>query len=144
MVRPLHALRDHLGASIVGAVIVAGLAGGGLGYALTSPSGSPTPTAATGPGPGANGPASGTHPSDATHLGVRGTITAVTGSSWTLRTAKGVTVTVTVGPGTTYGTKRSPAKASDFTVGTEAAVMGTRQGDNIIAVRVISPVHRGS
>jgi len=69
--------------------------------------------------------------------GVRGTITAIEGSTWMLHAASGATVTVRLTSTTAYGTKAKPAEQSSFTVGERVGVIGARSGDTVTATRVL-------
>lgn len=68
---------------------------------------------------------------------VRGTIMDISGSTWTIDTQKGVTVTVEVSSSTQFGTPNQSESASDFAVGQEVIVLGSRSGDTVTAVRVL-------
>ena len=66
-----------------------------------------------------------------------GTVTAMSGGTWTIRSAAGATIAVTVDSGTTFGTAKKPADASSFTVGDRIGVVGTRVGDSVTATRIV-------
>ena len=68
--------------------------------------------------------------------GIRGTVTAENGSTWTVVTAKNRSFTVTVDPQTAYGTKNAPATAQQFPVGTQVRVVGTVSGTAVTATRI--------
>ena len=68
--------------------------------------------------------------------GVRGQITAITATTWTVTTAKGKAFTVTVSPQTVFGTKAAPATAAQFPVGTMVRVTGPRTGATVTATRI--------
>lgn len=70
---------------------------------------------------------------------VRGRITAISGGTWTVQPAKGGPVTVVVSQRTKFGTRKAPAPASEFTVGTRVAVAGPRTGDRVQANRITIP-----
>ncbi|MDQ2729232.1 MAG: DUF5666 domain-containing protein [Actinomycetota bacterium] len=142
-------IRRHVGAAIASGVAVLALAGGGIAYAATSPGSSapakasPPPT--TAPAAGAHGSASahGAGTTKTKHPGLRGTVTAVNGGAWTVKTAKGVSMTVTVTPQTVFGTKKAPSSASSFPVGSTVRVVGQRTGTTITATRIIAPKPAG-
>jgi len=67
---------------------------------------------------------------------VRGTITAETEASWTLTTASGKTVAVSIGKGTKFGTKQAPAQRAQLPVGTVVVVTGTEKDGVIQAERI--------
>jgi riboflavin synthase alpha subunit len=71
---------------------------------------------------------------------VRGTVTAENGSNWTVTTAKGQAVTVTISPQTQFGTAKKKETAAQFPVGTKVAVAGTRSDPtHLAATRVAEP-----
>ena len=142
-------IRGHIGAAIASGVAVVALAGGGIAYAVTA-SGSPAPASASRPSAstpattaphgasGASG-AGGAGHARAKHPGVRGTVAAVNGGTWTVKITKGATISVTVNPQTAFGTKKAPATASSFPVGTLVRVEGQRAGTSITAARIVAP-----
>lgn len=69
--------------------------------------------------------------------GTLGTLTAMSGDTWTIQSAAGATVTVTVGSSTTFGTAKKPTTVSSFAVGDRIGVIGARSGDSITAARVV-------
>jgi hypothetical protein len=78
------------------------------------------------------------HPSPS----LRGRITAVGDTQWTVAPAQGAPVTVEIAPDTQFGTPRRPVDGSAFTVGKNVGVIGARQGDQIAADRIIMIVAR--
>ncbi|HEY0816813.1 MAG TPA: hypothetical protein VGE11_26350, partial [Pseudonocardia sp.] len=90
--------------------------------------GAPAPTSAPSGAPHAKAAAQG--------KGVRGQITAETGSTWTVMTAKGRAFTVTLNPQTAFGTAASPGAAAQFPVGTTVRVVGSRTGTTVTATRI--------
>jgi hypothetical protein len=125
-----------------GAVLVAMAAGAAIGIALTRDSGTAAPAATTVP---TSAPASHTGSATAgTSHGARGQITAESGSSWTVVTAKQKTITVIVSPTTKFGTAAAPATAAQFPVGTTVAVRGHRSGATITALRMFVPSAAGA
>jgi hypothetical protein len=73
------------------------------------------------------------------HHGVRGQITAENGSTWTVLTKLGRSVSVDITPSTQFGTLASPASASSFPVGSEIAATGSRSGTVVTATRIFTP-----
>ncbi|GAA2056611.1 DUF5666 domain-containing protein [Williamsia deligens] len=69
--------------------------------------------------------------------GVVGTIDAINGDSWTLTTAKGQNVTVTITASTAFGTTRTPQQRTDFAVGDRVAATGTRTDGALTATHVV-------
>jgi hypothetical protein len=55
----------------------------------------------------------------------RATIESESGSTWTVQTATGQMVTVTITPQTQFGTAKAPATESDFPVGSNVVITGT-------------------
>ncbi|WP_348787328.1 DUF5666 domain-containing protein [Leifsonia sp. NPDC080035] len=68
---------------------------------------------------------------------VRGTVASISGSTWTIDTQRGTTITVRITSSTVYGTPGSSSKASDFTTGDEVIVVGARSGDTVTATRIL-------
>lgn len=68
--------------------------------------------------------------------GVTGQISAINGGTWTVHSARGKDVTVTITPQTQFGTKKAPATADKFTVGQTVRVTGQRDRDTISAARI--------
>lgn len=73
--------------------------------------------------------------------GVAGRITAESGSTWTVVTKQGKSMTVTIGSGTAYGTKKKPAKATDFKVGDSVRIEGDRHSGSVTAKRIVKAAH---
>jgi hypothetical protein len=107
---------------LIGALAAAAVAVAGCSNAPAAPP--PPPAAST---PAASGKA---------EQGVRGQITAITATTWTVTTAKGKAFTVAVSPQTVYGSKAAPATAAQFPVGTMVRVTGPRNGATVTATRI--------
>jgi hypothetical protein len=71
--------------------------------------------------------------------GVRGQITAENGSTWTVMSRAGRSVTVVISANTQFGTKAQPGSASQFVPGSQIAAIGTRSGTTVTATRVFVP-----
>lgn len=69
--------------------------------------------------------------------GAVGTITAMSGDTWTMHAASGATVTVKLSPSTAYGTKKKPATEGSFAVGDRIGALGARSGDIVTAKRIV-------
>lgn len=69
---------------------------------------------------------------------VRGTVAKISGSSWTVTTQRGATLTVVTSSSTVYGAPGQTQKASDFAVGDEVIVVGTRSGSTVTALRILN------
>jgi hypothetical protein len=125
-----------IAAAAVAVVVVSGLTAWGVGTAVASSYESSVsatvPSVASAPPT----PAAGKR---ATARGavIRGTIESISGSTWTIRTAIGAMKQVTVDSATRYGTKKVPAVASDFVVGTRVLVSERSRGGGEVAVRVV-------
>lgn len=125
------AISRHRTAILTGVIglIIGGVVGGLIGWGATdnsSHSSTSAPVAAPAHHKSAK-PA---------HHGVRGSITAISGDSWTVRSPKGAGVTVTINSSTAFGTAKKPQQASDFAVGDNIVVVGTRNGSTVTATRV--------
>lgn len=68
---------------------------------------------------------------------VRGSVTKIDGSTWTLVTSRGATLTVDTSSSTSYGAPGQDQKASDFAVGDEVIVVGERSGATVTAARIL-------
>ena len=68
---------------------------------------------------------------------LRGTISSISGSTWTVESQRGVTVTVKVSSSTVYGTPAQTQRASDFAVGDSIIVIGAANGTTVTATRVV-------
>ncbi|MFE4951990.1 DUF5666 domain-containing protein [Leifsonia sp. NPDC056665] len=69
--------------------------------------------------------------------GTVGTVTAMSGGTWTIQSAAGATVTVTVDSTTAFGTAKKPDSASAFAIGDRVGVIGARSGDSVTATRIV-------
>jgi hypothetical protein len=111
---------------LASALVVTAALAAGCGANSTSP---PAPTVP--PAPSASpAPQAGRH-------GIRGTVTAEDGSTWTVTTDAQRDFTVTVTPQTAFGTKKVPGTAQQFPVGTRVRVAGTVNGSAVTAVRIV-------
>ncbi|MBA3905319.1 MAG: hypothetical protein H0X35_01340 [Pseudonocardiales bacterium] len=110
---------------LVGVLAAAAVAVAGCSGQPTT--GAPAPTTA---------PSAAGHKPAAADKGVRGQITAETGSTWTVTNAKGKAFTVTVNPQTMFGTAAAPGAAAQFPVGTTVRVAGSRTGTTVTATRI--------
>jgi hypothetical protein len=68
---------------------------------------------------------------------VRGTVTAISGSTWTIETQRGASLTVDTSSSTGYGAPGQTQQASDFAVGDDVIVIGARSGSTVTAVRIL-------
>ena len=127
---------------LVAAIVV--VLGAGIGVAVavgTDDSGTPqaAPSSTTAGSPAASGPQQNGKNKQGKHNVVRGTITAQSGSTWTVKTLQGKTVQVTIGADTKFGTPKAAAKKEAFTVGSRVVVAGKpgeTSGDTLAARRV--------
>lgn len=132
--------------AVAAAVVVIAGAGIGVGVAASgddstssaNPPGTPSSTTSGSPvtGNSQNGKTGKKGKLQAT----RGTITAESGSTWTLKTDQGKTVKVTITADTKFGTKKAPASKTDFTVGKTVDVVGKPGTGTMTANRVRMPV----
>ncbi|WP_223692018.1 hypothetical protein [Leifsonia poae] len=132
-----HGLGFAITAGVLALVVVS--VGVALGaYAITSATSSHSSAVARGSGFGAHSGIGGRGFPGAARGGVvRGTIASISGSTWTVDTVAGGTVTVEVRSSTTFGTPASPERASGFTVGESVVVVGKRSGTTVTATRVV-------
>ena len=75
---------------------------------------------------------------------IRATIVSESGSSWTVRTARGQTVTVTITPQTQFGTVKAPAAQSDFATGDSVVISGSVDNGAATATRVAAARNPGA
>lgn len=128
--------------AVAAAVVIAGV-GIGVGVAAsgddsTSRANSPgAPSSTTSGSPGTGNSQNG---KKGRQQGTRGTITAESGSTWTLQTDQGKTVQVTITADTKFGTQKAPASKTDFPVGTTVAVLVKPGTGTMTAARVRMPV----
>ncbi len=119
---------------LVGAAIVSGLTAWGVASAVENAG---TMAVAASPMPSMSAVPQAVKPAKARGA-IRGTITAINGSTWIVLTKAGPTVMVTVTSSTVFGTKQAPSTATAFTTGSSVAVLGTRTGDSLIATRIVT------
>lgn len=68
---------------------------------------------------------------------VRGTITSISGDTWTIDRESGSTIDVRVTSSTVFGTPKKSASKSDFARGDEVIVLARRADDSVTATRVL-------
>lgn len=122
--------RRRLPLAITAVVLVAGGIGWGVAAAQQSTTGVPTSSATAAPGASTVGAKK--------HHGTvtKGMIASEAGSVWTLRTASGTTVRVSITARTQFGTKQAPSSASAFAVGSQVTVAGPSHNGTVSARRV--------
>jgi len=128
----------------VGAFAVGNLvshAGAGISHVFVQRGEPGIPGQGNGPKPGqgqgqGNGQGQGSKPGNE-QAAVRGTIASISGSTWTITTQRGASVTVDVTSSTRFGLPNGSKSASDFAVGQEVIVVGSRSGDTIEASRIL-------
>ncbi len=134
---PRALLTEHRSrAEVVGAV-VALAAGIGIGAAVWA-SGAGTTTDSV--SASTSTPSTSTPAVSPRHHGVRGLISAESGSTWSVTTPAGQVVTVTLTPQTRFGTRAAPATEGQFVVGSPVTVVGQPAGGAITAQRVYTPL----
>ncbi|HWG24668.1 hypothetical protein [Actinospica sp.] len=126
---------------IAGALAVCVAAGISIGFAATSGSSGSTTTAASFPFAGASGGAGGAGGGSNARSGpepggTSGTVSGVSGSSFTLTTTDGQKVTVNESSSTTYENGSSSTTASAITTNTPVLVLGTVNSTTISATQV--------
>lgn len=138
------------------ALLVAGavLAGGGIGVVIgasggdstiaSQPKGAPSSTTSGSPVTGGAQTGKQGNAKKGKQQATRGTIVAQSGSTWTLKTQAGETITITITPATEFGTKKAPASKADFTVGKPVAVIAKPGSNPLTAVRVRAPAAKGN
>ena len=67
---------------------------------------------------------------------MRGTVTAEDGDTWTVKTEKGDTLTVTISGDTKFGTAKEPADKAKFTVNSKVIVTGKNSDGKVEARRI--------
>ncbi|HEX3460309.1 MAG TPA: hypothetical protein VHT49_05360 [Acidimicrobiales bacterium] len=137
--------RSHrLVAQVAVAVIALG-AGIGVGFGISDLAGSASPVADPTPTTPTTAPlATPKGTGQGNQQGVRGQITAENGSTWTVLSRSGKTVTIEVTASTQFGTKARPSSASQFVTGSQVAAIGTRSGTTVTATRVVVPAAAGT
>ncbi|WP_158865898.1 DUF5666 domain-containing protein [Leifsonia sp. AG29] len=117
-------------AAALGVVLVAGATAWGVSTAVASSASAPTAARV------AAQPKAAARARKQGH-GLLGIVTGISATSWTIRSAAGETLTVTVGSSTAYGTANKPASASSFAVGQRVGIIGTRTGSTVNATRIV-------
>jgi hypothetical protein len=134
-------LRNHRPLTLVGGGIVVFGAGIGVGIGISHlVNSSASPAAAASATSTTSTPLESAKPHSGAHKGVHGQITAENGSTWTVLTKRGKTVTVDITPSTHFGSVANPATESAFPVGSEITATGTRSGGIVTAKRVFTPL----
>jgi hypothetical protein len=127
-----HSLAIAIVAAVLAVIVIAGGTAWGVSAAVAGAQVAQTATSAHAGGQAMTG---GKH-AGRKGLGAVGTITAMTGQTWTIDAVSGSSVTVRLGSNTAYGTKKAPATESSFSIGDRVGVVGTRSGDTVTATRV--------
>lgn len=131
-----HVLGLSIAAAALAIVVVAGGTAWGVSAAIAGGD-SAAPAAMNSAVHAKKGGAGGSAAKQKRSHGTVGTLTGMSGGTWTIQSAAGATVTVTVGSDTTFGTAKKPATESSFAVGDRIGVIGTRSGDSVTATRVV-------
>lgn len=141
-----HAVAVAIVAAVLAVIVVAGGTAWGVSAAVAS-----TQTAGAPMKPAAHGSHTAAHKTDSRKAGAakrvkahvaRGAISAISGDTWTVKSASGSTLMVKIDSATTFGTKKSPASRDSFAVGDTIGVIGTRSGTTITAKKIVHvPVH---
>ncbi|MFE4470496.1 hypothetical protein ACFRFH_16935 [Leifsonia sp. NPDC056824] len=131
-----HVVGLSIAAAALAIVVVAGGTAWGVSAAIAGGD-SAAPAAMNSAMHAKKGGAGGSAAKQKRSHGTVGTLTGMSGGTWTIQSAAGATVTVTVGSGTTFGTAKKPATESSFAVGDRIGVIGTRSGDSVTATRIV-------
>jgi hypothetical protein len=123
---------------IVAAALVCAVIGLSIALALSPSATAAQPVAGSGSsgGPAAGGGGSNARSGPAAG-GAAGTVTGVSGSTFTMTTAADQKVTVGEASGTTYRESAGPIAASAVTTGADVLVLGTVNGTTITATQVL-------
>jgi Domain of unknown function (DUF5666) len=139
MKRIIRFVRSHLLPVVAAVTVAVVLIGGVLTLTLVGTGGSggaaaasTAPTTSTTAAPAA--PAAAGHRKAA--KGVKGQVTAINGTTWTVASAKGTAVTVDVTATTAFGTPTAPLTPAAFKVGDQIVVVGTRTKAAVAATRI--------
>ena len=140
-----HSLGVGIAAGVLAVVVVAGGTAWGVSAAVagtqTTASAPMSPVDASTPSAAKHATHAAKHHKRKVH-GARGTISAISGDTWTLKTAAGKTVTVKLTSTTAFGTKKAPAKRDSFAVGTKIDAIGKRSDETVTATRIVHlPLH---
>ncbi|MDR6971064.1 DUF5666 domain-containing protein [Leifsonia shinshuensis] len=133
-----HAVAVAIVAAVLAVIVVAGGTAWGVSAAVASTQTASAPMKPTVHAAGTK--ASARKAAASKHAkahAVRGTITAISGDSWTVRSASGKTATVKLDSATTFGTKKTPATRDSFAVGDRIGVLGTRSGTTVTAKKIV-------
>lgn len=130
-----HARHGRIRSAIAGISVAAMCTGGAVAGLLATESSAAWASPSPNPAPATAAHSKAHHPH---HLRVKGKITAISNSQWTIQTKAGKTITVLLGPTTHYGPKAVPGKIA---VGDEILVRGPRQATSIHAnhIRLAKP-----
>ncbi len=140
-----HPVATGVTAGVIAVVLVSGLTAWGVGAAVTASLTSsnsavaPMPMSTATPAPAAGGA------NAAGRLAFRATIQSISGTSWTILTRKGQTVTVDVTSSTQFGTKKSAETSGSFAVGDSVIIVATRGASGTpTATRVVNTADIGA
>ncbi|QNE34633.1 DUF5666 domain-containing protein [Leifsonia shinshuensis] len=153
-----HGLAFAISTLVLGVIVLFGIAGTGafavgsvvfhagssVSRLLHDGQGGPVPVKPGAPGQNGKGNGSGSGQGGRQDEGpiakgvVRGTVASISGSTWTIRTQRGTTLTVDTTSSTVYGAPGQTQRASDFAAGDEVIVVGTRSGTTVTAVRILN------
>jgi F0F1-type ATP synthase membrane subunit c/vacuolar-type H+-ATPase subunit K len=135
-------IRNHRSIALIGGGVLVLGAGIGAGIGLSNlGSSGPSAASAVSTTTTTTAPMGATGRHGGAHKGVRGQITNENGSTWTVLTELGKTVTVDITPSTQFGTLASPGTESSFPVGSEIAATGARSAGVVTATRIFTPLH---
>lgn len=126
----------HRAALLAGAVVVVAIVVGIVWAVLASSdsTAAPAPSTTAAPPPSSSAPTSGAQ--KAKHPMTRGTVTAESGTTWTVKTDSGDTVSVTVSDKTKFGTEKAPVDKSKIAVNSKVVITGENKDGKVEARRI--------
>jgi hypothetical protein len=138
---PPHRRRPSRNILIAGGAVAVAVIGGTVWAVVatqstpsaTADSGTPT-IAATSPTATPSTPAKGKAAGNA----LRGDVTAESGSTWTVQTRAGKSLTVVISANTSFGTKKRPLTAAQVPAGTTVIITGSETNGALDATRVVT------
>jgi Domain of unknown function (DUF5666) len=137
--------RRHRVAVAMTALALGGAAVGvGVGLDLTRGGSSTTVTAVQTPATSAPASSAATRPSSRQRRHILGVIQSVSGSTWTVRTRAGASITVIVTPQTQFGSAKNPGSPEQFAAGDSVVVAGAADDRQLTATRIVAAPESGA
>lgn len=135
--RPSFFRRHAIGLSIAAAAVAIVVVAGGTAWGVSAAIAGGDSAAPAAMSTAAHAKKGATSAKQKRAHGTVGTVTAMSGGTWTIQSAAGATVTVTVDSTTAFGTAKKPDTASAFAIGDRVGVIGARNGDSVTATRIV-------